>query len=134
MKRLSLMIIVCSLPVMVAATSAQAPQAGAGGQNPAGQVGGRRGGGGPGGGQTPVDRPFRIVKNDPALDAIIAPDAKAELLGDRFGLNEGPVWVQEGANGYLLFSDMLDNVIYKWEANKPISVFLDKRRLHGARH
>jgi gluconolactonase len=132
MKRLSLTIGFI-VAVSVVRVGAQAPQTGAGaGQNPAaGQGGGPRGGGGPGGGQTPVDRPFRVVKLDPALDAIIASDAKGELLGDRFGLNEGPVWVQEGANGYLLFSDMLDNVIYKWEANKPISVFLENAGYSG---
>jgi gluconolactonase len=77
------------------------------------------------GGQTPTDRPFSVVKLDPALDAIVDANAKAELLGDRFGLTEGAVWIQEGQNGYLLFSDMLDNVIYKWEPGKPISVYLE---------
>jgi gluconolactonase len=77
------------------------------------------------GGQTPAERPFTIVKLDPALDALIDSAAKTELLGDRFGLNEGPVWVQDGRTGYLLFSDMLDNVIYKWESGKPTSVFLE---------
>src|ERR1041385_3440355 len=118
MKKLSLTI-VSIVAVSAVLVVGQVSQGGAAtGQNPAAGQGGRRGGGGPGGGQTPVDRPFRVVKLDPALDAIITSDAKAELLGDRFGLNEGPVWVQEGANGYLLFSDMLDNVIYKWEAGK----------------
>src|SRR5438876_5572634 len=77
------------------------------------------------GGQTPTERPFAVVKLDPALDAIVDANAKAEMLGDRFGLTEGSVWIQEGQNGYLLFSDMLDNVIYKWEPNKPISVYLE---------
>jgi gluconolactonase len=84
-----------------------------------------------GGGQTPTDRPFKIVKDDPALDSIVAADAKLELLGDRFGLTEGPVWVQEGRNGYLLFTDMLDNVIYRWEQNRPISVFLENAGYTG---
>jgi gluconolactonase len=79
----------------------------------------------------PIERPFTIVKLDPALDDIVASDAKLELLGDRFGLNEGPVWVQEGNNGYLLFSDMLDNVIYKWAPNSPISVFLENAGYTG---
>ena len=37
---------------------------------------------------------FAIVKLDPALDAIVSPDAALETVGDRFGLTEGPVWVQ----------------------------------------
>ena len=83
------------------------------------------------GGQTPSDRPFTIVKLDPALDAIISPNARADRLGDRFGLNEGPVWVQEGQNGYLLFSDMLDNVIYKWQKGSPTSVFMENAGYTG---
>ncbi|HTB18978.1 MAG TPA: hypothetical protein VK708_12730 [Bryobacteraceae bacterium] len=55
--------------------------------------------------QPAAERPFKIVKLDPALDEIIAPDAKLETLGEHFGLSEGPVWVQHGADGYLLFSD-----------------------------
>src|SRR5436190_2373247 len=56
---------------------------------------------------------FAVVKLDPALDAIVSPDAKLETVGDRFGLTEGPVWIRDGA-GYLLFSDLVGNVIYKW--------------------
>ena len=46
--------------------------------------------------QPPAERPFKIIKLDPALDDIISPDAKLETLGDHFGLTEGPVWVQHG--------------------------------------
>jgi gluconolactonase len=83
------------------------------------------------GGQTPAERAFTIVKLDPALDQIIDPAAKPELLGDRFGLTEGSVWIREGNSGHLLFSDMLDNVIYKWEPGKPISVFLENAGYTG---
>jgi hypothetical protein len=38
--------------------------------------------------QTPSPRPFRIVKNDAALDGIVSPNAELVLLGDRFGLTE----------------------------------------------
>jgi gluconolactonase len=84
------------------------------------------------GGQTPTSRPFSIVRLDPALDRIIEPGTTAELIGDRFGLTEGAVWIQEGTAGYLLFSDMLDNVIYKWEPGKPISVFLENAGYSGS--
>jgi len=40
--------------------------------------------------QAPGGTPFRIEKLDPALDEIIAADAKLEILGDRFALTEGP--------------------------------------------
>ena len=55
--------------------------------------------------QAPAPRPFTVVRLDPALDAIIATDAKLEILGEHFGLTEGPVWIQENGGGYLLFSD-----------------------------
>jgi len=36
--------------------------------------------------QGPGGTPFRIEKLDPALDDIVASDAKLEILGDRFAL------------------------------------------------
>jgi gluconolactonase len=83
------------------------------------------------GAQPPAERPFKIVKLDPALDDIIASDAKLETLGDRFGLTEGPVWVQRGDDGYLLFSDNAGNQIYKWSSRAPLSVFLQKSGYTG---
>ena len=81
--------------------------------------------------QAPAPRPFQVVKLDPALDAIISPDAKIEILGEHFGLTEGPVWIQDPAGGYLLFSDCAANVIYKWMAGKPLSVYLEKSGYTG---
>ncbi|HEY7389629.1 MAG TPA: SMP-30/gluconolactonase/LRE family protein [Bryobacteraceae bacterium] len=78
-----------------------------------------------------VDRPFRIQRLDPALDEILAPDAKLEVLGEHFGLTEGPVWIPEGRSGYLLFSDCAANVIYKWSPSAPLSVFLEKSGYTG---
>ena len=78
-----------------------------------------------GDGPPPVPQPFRIERVDPALDKIIAPDAKLEQLASGFGLNEGPVWVRDGSSGYLLISGLLDNVIYKITPDRKVSVFLD---------
>jgi gluconolactonase len=78
-----------------------------------------------------ADRPFQIQRLDPALDQIIASDAKLEVLGEHFGLTEGPVWVPEGRSGYLLFSDCAANVIYKWVAPGTLSVFLEKSGYTG---
>jgi len=82
--------------------------------------------------QTTGGTSFRIERLDPALDEIVSPDAALETLGDRFALTEGPVWVPEGQDGYLLFSDNAANVIYKWERNRPLSVFLEKSGYTGA--
>ena len=81
--------------------------------------------------QSPGGTPFRIERLDPALDAIISPDAKLEELASGFALTEGPVWVGEGQRGYLLFSDNAGNVIYKYEPGKPITAFLEKSGFTG---
>ena len=74
--------------------------------------------------------PFRVERLSPALDAIVTADAQLELLGDRFALTEGPVWVRDG-DGYLLFSDNAANVIYKWARGQPLTVFLEKSGYTG---
>ena len=82
-------------------------------------------------GQAPTGTPFRIEKLDPALDDIVSPDATLETLADGFALTEGPVWVPEGQDGYLLFSDNAGNVIYKWQRNRPLSVFVENSGFTG---
>lgn len=63
-----------------------------------------------------------IIKLDPALDELIAPDAKVEVIKENYYTNaEGPAWVQQGKTGYLLFSDVTLNLIQKFDpgcANK----------------
>ena len=79
--------------------------------------------------QTPEAR--SVIRLDPALDEIIALDARAELLtSDYFGFVEGPVWVRDGG-GYLLFSDVASNSIYKWTPNGGLSVFLERSGYTG---
>lgn len=80
----------------------------------------------------PAERPFHIERVDPALDAVVAPDARLELLGDRFGITEGPVWVPDGGSGYLLVSDLTADVIYRIAPDRTVSVFLDKAGYSGA--
>ena len=71
-----------------------------------------------------------VVRLDPALDAIVASDAKVETVAEGFGFTEGPVWVRKG--GYLLFSDIPANVIHKWSpGDRKVSVFLDKSGFTG---
>jgi len=83
--------------------------------------------------QTPANTVFRIEKLDPSLDAIIDVKAQLETLGDRFALTEGPVWMpgENGQHGFLLFSDNAANVIYKWSAGSPLSVFLENSGYTG---
>ncbi len=63
-----------------------------------------------------------IERLDPALDAIIAPDARIETLAQGFAWSEGPAWRKNG--GYLVFSDIPKNTIYKWKEGEGLSVFL----------
>jgi len=84
-----------------------------------------------GDGPPPAAAPFSITRSDPGLDALIDPSTKAELIASGFGLNEGPVWVREGASGYLVVSGLLDNVLYKISADKKVSVLLEKAGYTG---
>src|ERR1051326_2329062 len=68
-----------------------------------------------------------IEKLDPALDAIVSANAKLEILkGDYFGNIEGPLWMPQVPSGYLLFTDISANHIYKWTPDGKLSIFLDK--------
>jgi gluconolactonase len=57
----------------------------------------------------------------PAFDAIVPFTARIEKLAGGFGFVEGPIWIHEG---YLLFSDIPNNVILKWTPGAGLSVFL----------
>jgi gluconolactonase len=64
-----------------------------------------------------------IERLDPAFDELIGPDAKLEVLVTGHVWTEGPVWVpREG--GFLLFSDIPRNSVYKWQPGKGESLFL----------
>jgi len=84
-----------------------------------------------GDGPAPKAEPFRVNKADPGLDEIIAPDAQAELMAEGFGLNEGPVWVRDGKDGYLLVTGLIDNAIYKITPDKQVSVYLEYAGFSG---
>jgi gluconolactonase len=72
-----------------------------------------------------------IERHDNRLDRIIAPDARMERLADGFDWSEGPVWVRDG--GYLLFSDVPQNTVFRWKEGAGISVFLKPSGATGAR-
>lgn len=63
-----------------------------------------------------------IERLDPALDAIIAPDANVEVIARGYTWSEGPVWVE--SQNMLLFSDVPENVVYKWTAQKGAEEYL----------
>ena len=68
--------------------------------------------------------PQAVLRLDPALDALVSPDAKVERVVGGFGFTEGPVWMQNGKEGYLLFTDIPGNVIYKLTQDGKATVYL----------
>lgn len=63
-----------------------------------------------------------IVREDPALDELLAPDAKLEVLASGFRWSEGPIWLPE--EEALLFSDIPRNTIWRWKAGEELSVYM----------
>jgi gluconolactonase len=64
---------------------------------------------------------IHVERLEPAIDAIVPPNAKLYKLAEGFQFTEGPVWVRDGA--YLLFSDPNHNTIYKYSEDGSLSVF-----------
>ncbi|HEV8284958.1 MAG TPA: SMP-30/gluconolactonase/LRE family protein [Chitinophagaceae bacterium] len=63
-----------------------------------------------------------IEKIDEALDSIVNPDAKAEIIAEGFDWSEGPVWIE--SEKMLLFSDVPQNTIYKWTEENGREIYL----------
>jgi gluconolactonase len=61
---------------------------------------------------------------DPSFATLVSPDAKLRMLQTGYGFTEGVVWVDRG--GYVLFSDIPANVIYKLTPDGAASVFMDR--------
>lgn len=64
-----------------------------------------------------------VARIDPALDELVAADAKIEVLASGFEWSEGPVWVPRD-EGFLLFSDVPKNTVFKWDPKEGLSEFL----------
>ncbi len=74
-----------------------------------------------------------VVRVDASLDAIVTPSAKLEKVAEGFTFTEGPVWVSatDKSEGYLLFSDPNDNLIYRLTTEGEVSVFRAKSGYTG---
>ena len=79
----------------------------------------------------PFPTPPGIERLDPALDELIAPDAKIEVLAGGYVWTEGPVWVKE-KEGYLLFSDIPNNAINRWSPGDGARLYLRPAGYTGA--
>jgi gluconolactonase len=70
-----------------------------------------------------------VERRAAGLDGLVPPGTRIEKLADGFTFTEGPVWIPDG---YLLFSDPNDNVIYRFAADDGVSVFRTKSGYTGA--
>ncbi len=64
----------------------------------------------------------KIVRLDPRFDRLVPRDAVLEKVADGFSWVEGPVWNRK--DGYLLFSDIPSNSVFKWQEGVGVSLFL----------
>ncbi len=63
-----------------------------------------------------------IERADAALDSVLSPGAQIEIIAEGFDWSEGPVWVD--SEKMLLFSDVPQNIIYKWTEEKGKEIYL----------
>jgi gluconolactonase len=70
-----------------------------------------------------------VTRLDVRFDALVPPGATLEKIVDDHGWTEGPVWVRNG--GYLLFSDVVKNAIYRWKQGEGESVLLPRSGYAG---
>jgi gluconolactonase len=78
----------------------------------------------------PPSRPPVVKSLDPRFGTLVPADATVEKLVDGHQWVEGPVWVSDG--GYLLFSDVARNAIYRWKEVEGERVFLAKSGYSGS--
>jgi gluconolactonase len=64
----------------------------------------------------------KIVRLDPRFDKLLATDARIEKLTEGHKWTEGPVWNKK--DGYLLYSDIPNNAIFKWQEGRGEVEFL----------
>ena len=72
--------------------------------------------------QQPFPTAGTVERLDPALDQLIAPKTKIEVIASGFTWSEGPVWDKQ--HNRLLFSDVPENTVYQWNLKDGVSVFL----------
>jgi gluconolactonase len=70
-----------------------------------------------------------IMSLDPRFDQLVPKEAKLEKIADGFTWVEGPVWDKQG--GYLLFSDIPANAVYRWKPGESATVFLKNSGYSG---
>ena len=72
----------------------------------------------------------KIVRLDPRFDKLVPSNAQLEKIADGHKWVEGPVWNRKA--GYLLFSDIPNNSIFKWKRVEGETLFLKPSGYTGA--
>lgn len=71
----------------------------------------------------------QVVRQSPALDQVVAPDARIEIIAAGLSHAEGPLWVADST--MLLFSDAPTRTIYRWTSTGGLSKFLESTGFSG---
>jgi gluconolactonase len=64
----------------------------------------------------------KVIYEDPEFEKLLPKTSQVQVLASGFTWTEGPVWNR--SEGHLLFSDVPENKVYKWDEKSGISVFL----------
>jgi len=64
----------------------------------------------------------RIETVDPAFDRVVAPDAEISCIAEGLEFTEGPQWMASEGEGYLVFSDIPADTLYRWDEAGGLSV------------
>ena len=64
-----------------------------------------------------------VERLDNEINLLIDADAAIEILADGFSWSEGPVWVP--LLNAVLFTDVPENKLYRWDEKNGLSIFLD---------
>ena len=64
-----------------------------------------------------------VERLDDEINLLIGPDATIEILADGFSWSEGPVWVPQ--LNAVLFTDVPENKLYRWDEKNGLSIYLD---------
>ena len=87
----------------------------------------------PGENKKPIETLGTIERLKPAFDKLIPQGGCPGKAAGGYVWTEGPVWVNKDG-GYLLFSDIPNNRVVKWQEGKGTSVFLKPSGYNGNAH
>jgi gluconolactonase len=79
--------------------------------------------------QGAVPKEGNVTKLDPGLDSLVSPGAKVEKVTGGLKFAEGAVWVRK--SGYIIFSDIPENVVDKWTPEGGLAQLLSRSGYTG---